>query len=1387
MLSQRILSWRLVGGRLQWRRGMRPFFTSAPGPGNKPKTVRKEESFMRKNPKILTGNAVAAAGLVVSIGLAVGSLFLVSKDGQDQIASRSYLSMPNVEVSRSFHTSGSAGAAVTIEAFSVGEQISSEALLLRYAFDEPNLSFEGQGSGDSLTPDGRVTKGKYEPTQDDVNDDAMLRENEEDYGAAETTPGSKTNADETAKKKRRLMRKKTSRRKQMQVIGKGAYGRVVRALDRHTGQKVAMKVVPHSAMSAEALLEEVEVLKRVRGHDNIIHLIDVMYCCGKYYVVTELCEGGEILDHLISHGPFTEDAAGTLLCRITSAIEHIHRCGYVHLDIKPENLVFAGKKNVDDCRIIDFGMAHKISEVAGALSMVKGDKGSRVGTMAYWSPEQVASVVGKDGRNLSDVQRKLVESDPRACDMWALGVVLYIMLLGCHPFDPLGQGNEREMAKAILRGKYRFDIHGDQLRLGEEAKDLISGLLDPNPATRYTTRDVLEHPLLLKIAANQKRTHKDTLPTSWGNQGFEVKRDKEVEQRVEGEDEERLKPYQTDRATEAFARVLLMAVAAHGRKVCLEFGGKTSAPEMTSERLFENAFGMFDINGPEKRITLGDIESLLRSTGDEAEDEVVVSYHKHHNEPVKTNLFDYFKTALNSTDTTKVATEQGIDFDEFKAYLKKYDCVVRSFEENEIVFSQGSTPQGFYVLLNGAARLEYNDPDTKTRQFSYAKLGPGSIFGEMSLIKGRKRRSSTVRCTKPSEVLFIPKDIFLRSLAGSPALMESIFKVAMRQQATRLHQLVEYLKPKGLVTENYPPGHVLFRQGEKADYMYLIREGLIGSNTSAPSSRARGADEMSVKLSERGPGDIIGTSAATGGGGIRYSTAKCITPVNLIGIPMNELTRLKREEPVFRFYLENLIQARKEFWQARIADVERGVSEPQLLSLLLQEKRTPESQASSTKANEEKAVATPANTEFGVKLKRKKTVLLPRHEIDESKRNEQSSWYNSYVTKPLSYLNPYSWWSTGGQVNTPEPAPEPITNGGNEDDASDFEYTPGAILEKMDGFGEYADAVHNMDHLKFKTGCFIFRKGDAPEKFYIVENGTVCVEYESDNGEILRVAQLGPGDHFGEQALMEGLDEYGTSVQCINDAEILAMDKKVFFDLIGDGETTFAHAIHDAMKLRQHRWVRNILKLAKEDRKTERAKELEVRRKARQDLSRHLDLVEKDDDEPNRSAFDYFDHDESEEVRMPSKKSSRVIKQTVKEFAQKEKMANRNSVARVILQPGDVLFKRGDPVDAMYMVHRGELELKHHSHGTNPPEKLTPGDTIGVEEFGSHATRSYDAICSKPNTIVSKIPKETMDALIERHDYVSTQLRRHARRTVPMEELERRSRTSSQVERSNDQ
>ena len=1022
----------------------------------------------------------------------------------------------------------------------------------------------------------------------------------------------------------------------LQLVGRGAYGRVVKAVETSTGMNVAMKIVPQTAMSAVELLNEVEVLRRVRGHDNIIHLFQVLNCEKETYLVTEICEGGELLDRLMSRGPYDEEAASALTRNIVSAIDHIHKCGYVHLDIKPENIVFAEEKgpykkgHSADCRVVDFGTARKISEMNGNFTLSRFEDSGKIGTMAYWPPEALEGYFGNTP----------IESDPSACDMWALGIVLYITLLGCHPFDINGEGTELAIAKRVLRKRVDFDIYGDELSLSRSAKDILSKLLDPDPATRITAEEVMEHPFIKK--GMRKEHSLNRLPSSWLHEGFKVNRSAEIDLHLENPDN-RLKQYLTPESLDAFVRGLLIASATNGIK-----GAK-----ITSEGLFKKAFEAVLLDPQEKEIHKRDIAALLRTTGEEH-----VKHFSTHPPPKRSPKRD----------------DDGLSFEEFVAILHRNDCVTRTLDTGSIVFSKGAEPQGIYILTKGQAQVELDG-------HAFATLEPGDILGETSVVHGVAARKATIRCTRPSEVVYVPKELFLHALAGSSALHTRIFQVAKLQQAERVYKLMQFLRPSAIEVKTFFKGETIYTQGEEADSMYFLRKGIVGANVTANTGYNDDTEPALVRLSQRGPGDIFGLSALSVHGR-RGSTMRCLTDVEVSAVSQKNIGEVAQESDLMNFYLQTQAQWRKERAQERLVDMERGVTEPQLLPLILE-------------AQEQESGVTGSGTSS---QESKDDIGQTETSRDELRRQSTKGRKSSVLRQPWEFVK-----SQLAKETKP----------------------PAGALEA------YAKAVTEMKRESYEAGEAIFQKGEKPEKFYIVDSGTVGVEYISETGEVMTLATFGPGDHFGEQSLLENRPVYVTTVRCVTPAEVLSMDRDKFIEIVGDGETAFAKAVKSAMRQRQHLWVRNLLFLAKTQKKQQQFR-------GEEGGSGELFVSE------------------PQEAQTPIQ------------------------VHRIILRAGDRLFSRGDPSDAVYFIHQGELELKGDEDSdllTSGTRILSAGDTIGLESSRDQGQK-FTATCTQNKTILSKIPRETLEVLIKDHEYVSTQLKRHAEKVAPLTELDRRTKSS---------
>ncbi|XP_010819874.2 calcium/calmodulin-dependent protein kinase type 1B isoform X1 [Bos taurus] len=244
----------------------------------------------------------------------------------------------------------------------------------------------------------------------------------------------------------------------------GAFSEVVLAQERGSSHLVALKCIPKKALRGkEALVEnEIAVLRRV-SHPNIVALEDVHESPSHLYLAMELVTGGELFDRIMERGSYTEKDASHLVAQVLGAVSYLHSLGIVHRDLKPENLLYATPFEDSKIMVSDFGLS-KIQ--AGNML------GTACGTPGYVAPE-------------------LLEQKPygKAVDVWALGVISYILLCGYPPFY---DESDPELFSQILRANYEFDSpFWDDI--SESAKDFIRHLLERDPQKRFTCQQALQH------------------------------------------------------------------------------------------------------------------------------------------------------------------------------------------------------------------------------------------------------------------------------------------------------------------------------------------------------------------------------------------------------------------------------------------------------------------------------------------------------------------------------------------------------------------------------------------------------------------------------------------------------------------------------------------------------------------------------------------------------------------------------------------------------------------------------------------------------------------------------------------------------------------------------
>jgi len=265
------------------------------------------------------------------------------------------------------------------------------------------------------------------------------------------------------------------------VLGSGAFSQVVEGTDIKTQKKHAIKVVSKAETNAREMFQELQVMSLL-NHVNIVHFRELFDEEDGYYVVLELITGGELFDRIIELRKYSEHDAAHVMFQALQGLKHMHDKNLVHRDIKPENLLLSSKEADATVKIADFGFSKAIK--------TDQDLFETLGTPPYMAPEIVVL------RNEDDDQTGY----GKPVDVWALGICLYILLSGVHPYQI---ADEDKMLDNIEDGVWPGWKGSSWDQISEPAKTLIRGMMEPNPQKRLTLNQCLECPWIAGAAPKE--------------------------------------------------------------------------------------------------------------------------------------------------------------------------------------------------------------------------------------------------------------------------------------------------------------------------------------------------------------------------------------------------------------------------------------------------------------------------------------------------------------------------------------------------------------------------------------------------------------------------------------------------------------------------------------------------------------------------------------------------------------------------------------------------------------------------------------------------------------------------------------------------------------------
>eukprot|EP00546_Thalassionema_frauenfeldii_P002560 CAMPEP_0178938308 /NCGR_PEP_ID=MMETSP0786-20121207/26258_1 /TAXON_ID=186022 /ORGANISM="Thalassionema frauenfeldii, Strain CCMP 1798" /LENGTH=701 /DNA_ID=CAMNT_0020617011 /DNA_START=637 /DNA_END=2743 /DNA_ORIENTATION=- len=500
--------------------------------------------------------------------------------------------------------------------------------------------------------------------------------------------------------------------------------------------------------------EETDALLRIYdngGHPNISGLLDMYEDYSHFYLILDLVSGGEMFEHLINYGAYSEADAARLMYEIASALAFLHGVGVVHADLKPENLLLDSKKRVDGViKLIDFGCAVVFDD--DYVENLDNPSANSNGTTAYWPPERF---------------RKGIKAQ-YSMDMWAVGVILYIMLTGMHPFDTSGTSTDKEI-EDFIQADPNPPINEEYTgHLSQSAIDLIKSLMNPDPNKRITAYEMLNHSWVKgETASSVKIADSDT----------RLSRFQELRYQLE-------------------AGLFAVLVGEGNKRVTLSEAHPVESIDShdASTNLMKKAFDIFD-REEKGYITSND---LSRVVGERTGNKVSASDTK-----------AYIETRQgNKSEMLSLSLFGGL----FNGISHKH------FPRGHAIFKAGEKGDAMYFLNSGKVEIQ-----TRKGQL-VSILRSGDFFGEGSLLsEDRNSRFTTARCATPVDVIEIKRSEFERYTASSESLKQELrvkYKARMLDYAKNMIRLEKNVKQ-----ETFRRGELVYKEGDRGKSMYQVSAG----------------------------------------------------------------------------------------------------------------------------------------------------------------------------------------------------------------------------------------------------------------------------------------------------------------------------------------------------------------------------------------------------------------------------------------------------------------------------------------------------------------------------------------------------------------------------------
>ena len=674
-------------------------------------------------------------------------------------------------------------------------------------------------------------------------------------------------------------------------LGSGNFATVHKGICKRTGAEVAIKIVPKDKQTEDSIRHEAHVLKRVSLHKRIARMEALYETSECFYIVMEYVGGGEVFDHLCTHGAMSEEEASTLVSELAGAIAILHAQGMCHADIKPENLLLTKDGHV---KLVDFGLSCQWALSTGARVDPNHKDGVACGSLPYWAPE-----VFEQGPGLPN-------------DMWGLGVLTYMLLTAGHPFDDNGQADDATIKKHILDGAVNWAEW--PAVSSRSSRHLVERCLERDPSRRLTIEQLLQHPWIRQ-----------------GGEQNEPARNPREAQRRAAEAAERASDHKarTARLRAACFSLLVQDIAAEraalvaadptvSQRATAHKAGKRALARhnsvsgaMLQSDMLMRTFRVFDAEG-KGYISASDLQRVLHGLGQSGAGG---------------------EWMAGATDGDREGKR--ITYGSFVRLMAH--SVKAAHREGECIFKRGDEVRHFYCLLNGEVEVVRPTADGKEEVLN--TLRAGEYFGENALLEGARTRNVTIRCVTPCEVVKLSKADFEAGIGSQkptePDSAGGIFAWGRLGERVRSRHTAppppsgsdEELQRRKLISfirmvcrqqrRSLNEGEAIFRAGDPSTRFYILSSGELAVRSSGGDDGAAAAASDGVS----GGGNVLGTIRAGEGFGEmsllsreprHTKTVVCDAPkCDVVEILGDDFMRLVEKSRVVRQSFERLHSKRQ--------------------------------------------------------------------------------------------------------------------------------------------------------------------------------------------------------------------------------------------------------------------------------------------------------------------------------------------------------------------------------------------------------------------------------------------------------------------------------------------